>query len=164
MKAKDISLMAVLGAVLFISQVALSFLPNVELVSLFIIIFTRCFRKKIIGILSVFLLLEILMYGINTWVIMYLYVWPILALISYIFKDIKSVAFWALISGFFGLIFGALCSIVYFFIGGIGGGIAYFIAGIPFDILHCISNVCVVFLLLKPLEILLCKLKLKDVK
>ncbi len=163
MKAKDISLMAVLGAVLFISQMALAFLPNIELVSLFIIVFTQCFRKKIIGILTVFIFLEVLMYGINTWVIMYIYVWPILGVIAYVFKDIKPVAFWAVISGVFGLLFGALCSIVYFFIGGIGGGIAYFIAGIPFDILHCIGNVLVTLLLMNPLKILISKLKLNEV-
>ncbi len=160
MKAKDITLMAVLGAVLFISQTALAFLPNIELVSLLIIVFTKSFRSKIIGIIAVFILLEVLIYGINTWVIMYMYVWPILGFIAYLFKDIDSLAFWAIINGIFGLLFGALCSIVYFFIGGIGGGIAYFIAGIPFDILHCIGNIATVLILMKPICALIKKMKL----
>ncbi|MEG1181634.1 MAG: hypothetical protein RSD39_06360, partial [Oscillospiraceae bacterium] len=59
---------------------------------------------------------------------------------------------WAFISGIFGLLFGALCSIPYFFILGINGAIAYFISGLLFDLAHCAGNFAVALLLYKPLH------------
>ena len=78
MKLRDLCLMAVLGVVMFVSQVALAFLPNIELVSLFVILFTLVFRKRVVGALGVFILLEGLVYGFGFWWLNYLYVWPCL--------------------------------------------------------------------------------------
>jgi energy-coupling factor transport system substrate-specific component len=151
-KIRDICLMAVLGVILFVSQIALAFLPNIELVSLFVILFTLVFGKRVIGILAVFILAQGLCYGFGTWWLMYLYIWPLLALVTYLFRRLDSSVGWALIAGSYGLVFGFLCSLVYFVIGGIGGGIAYFISGIPFDIAHCIGNFCLTLLLYKKLR------------
>jgi energy-coupling factor transport system substrate-specific component len=59
---------------------------------------------------------------------------------------------WAVVAGFFGLLFGTLCSIPYFLTGGWGAGIGYIIQGIPFDITHAIGNIASVLLLYFPLE------------
>ena len=159
--ALDICLMAILGVVMYVLQVALGFLPNIELVSICVVLFTLVFKKRIIGILAVFILLEGLTYGFGTWWFMYLYVWPILAMLTYLFRKIDTSLGWAILSGAFGLLFGALCSIVYFIIGGIGGGVAYFLSGIPYDIPHCISNFVLMLLLYKKLRTLLEKLDSK---
>ena len=58
---------------------------------------------------------------------------------------------WVTISGFFGLIFGALCAIPNLIISGIGAAISYWIAGIPFDIIHAVGNFAVALLLFHPL-------------
>ncbi|MFW5672629.1 MAG: hypothetical protein ACOCM8_10155, partial [Acetivibrio ethanolgignens] len=50
-----------------------------------------------------------------------------------------------------GLIFGALCSITYFFISGIGGGLAYWVSGIPFDLIHGAGNFVVALVTLEPI-------------
>ncbi|MEG1427179.1 MAG: hypothetical protein RSC76_05775 [Oscillospiraceae bacterium] len=152
MKIRDICVMSILGIVLFVAQISLAVIPNIELISLLVILFTLIYRKRIIGILCVFILIEGLTYGFGTWFLMYLYIWPLLALISYLFRNMKSTTGWAVLSGAFGLFFGALCSIVYFVIGGIGGGISYFIAGIPFDLLHCAGNFILALLLFRPLH------------
>ncbi|MDO4460766.1 MAG: hypothetical protein Q4C42_11940 [Clostridia bacterium] len=149
---RDICLMAVLGATMYASQVALAFLPNIELVSLLTILFTLVFKKKIIGILGVFLVIETFTYGINTWTIMYMYVWPILALIAYLFRKVDKPVIWAVISGAYGLSFGFLCSIVYLFIGGPGGFWAYFLNGLTFDLIHCLGNFTVTFFLYRALR------------
>jgi len=57
---------------------------------------------------------------------------------------------WAAILGLFGLLFGALCSIPYFFILGPAGGLSYFLSGIPYDLLHCVGNAVSGLLLWKP--------------
>lgn len=152
MKIRDICLIAVLGVTLYASQVAMAFLPNIEIVSLLVIIFTLVLGKRIIGVLAVFVLVEGVTYGFGTWWLMYLYIWPLLALVTYLLRRMTGTVSWALLSGVFGLLFGFLCSLVYFAIGGVGGGISYFISGIPFDIIHCVSNFLLTMLLFKKLR------------
>ena len=82
----DICLMALLGVVLVASKQALAALPNIELVSLFTILFTLVFRRRVLGALGVFLLLQGLLYGFGSWWAMYLYVWPLLALLTWLFR------------------------------------------------------------------------------
>lgn len=150
MKAKDIALIGFLSAILFVSQVALSFLPNIEIVSLLVIIYTLVFKKKVFFAIYIFAILEGMFYGFGTWWIMYLYVWSVLALLTLWFQKNTSHLFWCLISALYGLSFGALCAIPYFFIGGWGMGAAYWVSGIPFDIIHCIGNFAVTLILFKP--------------
>ncbi|NLZ80593.1 MAG: hypothetical protein GX913_02115 [Clostridiales bacterium] len=150
MKTKDIALIGFLSAILFVSQLALAFLPNIEVVSLLVIIYTLVFKRKVFFIIYVFAILEGIFYGFGTWWIMYLYVWTILALFTLWFQKNKSHVFWSLISALYGLSFGALCAIPYFFIGGWSMGAAFWVSGIPFDIIHCIGNFAVTLILFKP--------------
>ncbi len=150
---------ALLAALLFTVQVALGFLPNIELVSLMVILFTLVFGRLTVYAIYAFALLEGLMYGFGIWWVMYLYVWTILYLIVVLFKKNESVILWAVISAFFGLSFGALCAIPYAVAGGIGAGIAWWSAGIMFDITHAIGNFVVTLVLFKPLYYVLEKLK-----
>ena len=66
---------------------------------------------------------------------------------------------WAALAGAFGLSFGFLCAIPYFFIGGPAGGVSYWISGIPFDLVHCASNTLLTLVLWKPLRTLAGKLE-----
>lgn len=151
MKVKDIVLIGMLGALLVVVQVGLAVIPNVELVSILVIIYTLRYDKKAIYMIYIFALLEGLLYGFGLWWIMYLYVWTILSLITRLFRNNTSNIFWAILSGLYGLSFGALCSIPYFFIGGIHTAFAYWVSGIPFDITHCIGNFVIALVLFKPL-------------
>ena len=63
-------------------------------------------------------------------------------------------------AGVFGLIFGALCAIPYFFIGGWSTAVSWWVAGIPHDIIHCVSNVVITLVLFPPLRKALSKLKI----
>ena len=62
---------------------------------------------------------------------------------------------WAMLSGVYGLAFGALCGIVDVFIGGFGYAAAKWISGIPFDISHCLGNFFIALILFKPMRKLL---------
>ena len=55
-----------------------------------------------------------------------------------------------MISGAFGLVFGALCAIPYLISGGPGAAFAYWSAGIPYDILHCGGNFVLTLILYNP--------------
>jgi energy-coupling factor transport system substrate-specific component len=83
---------------------------------------------------------------------MYLYAWPLLGLLAYFNRKKTSALFWSLLSGIFGLFFGAMCAIPYLFISGVSGAFAYWVAGIPYDILHCISNFLFCLVLFQPLK------------
>jgi len=150
-KTKDIVIVGIMSALLITVQVSLSFLPNIELVSLLVILSTIIFGWKTLYIIYVFVLAEGFLYGFGIWWICYLYVWTILMLISMIFRKNRSPFFWAVIAGAFGLAFGALCLLPYFFIGGVAMAISDYINGIPFDVIHCISNYVSTLVLFKPL-------------
>ncbi|MGN1147062.1 MAG: hypothetical protein ACI4TB_01485 [Lachnospiraceae bacterium] len=163
LSVQDIALIGMMTAVIEVSKLALSFLPNVELVTFWIIMFTLFFGPKVIYSILVFILIEISIYGIQTWVIMYLYIWPALALLVYLFRKNNSIWFYSILSGLYGLLFGAFCSIPYIVIGSVGGGIRsgllmafnWWVAGIPFDILHGISNFALMLVLYVPVRELL---------
>lgn len=147
----DSALFALLGALLIVVQVALAFLPNIELVSILIVVYTVVFGFKAMIPTAVFVVSEWLIYGFGLWSINYIYVWPLLVLIAYIFRKNRSPLFWALVCGIYGLAFGALCAIVQACVGGIAFGVSYWINGIPFDLLHCVGNFVTALLLFRPL-------------
>ena len=155
---KDIAVTGLMVATIEVAKMALAFLPNIELTSFFLILYTLTFGRKTAYAVPVFVLIEGAVYGFNVWWIMYLYAWPLLVLLTHIFKKNTSVWFWSVFSGIFGLLFGALCSIPYFFIGWAGGTVAsgivhaatWWIAGIPFDIIHCIGNFTIMLVLYIP--------------
>lgn len=113
-KVRDYAILAVCAAVLLVVQVGLAFLPNIELVSLLIMIYAKSFGKKVFWIIYVFVFLEGIIYGFGIWWINYLYVWSILAGVVLLLKKQESIWIWALVAGFFGLLFGAFCAIPYF--------------------------------------------------
>ena len=151
LNTKEIALMGILSALLIIGQVALGFLPNIEVVTLLVIAYTLVFGKKVFFIIYIFVLVEGLIYGFGLWWINYLYVWSVQAAVTLFFRKQKSVLFWSILSGFFGITFGALCALPYFAIGGPQAAFAYWISGLAYDIPHCIGNVvvCLVLSILK---------------
>lgn len=149
---KELVLIALLSALLIVAQVGLAFLPNIEVVSLLIILYTLFFKKKTLYIIYIFALLQGLIYGFGIWWIMYLYVWTILWGITLLLKEEKNPIIWAFISGFFGLFFGTLCSVPYFISGGVGMGLSWIASGLMMDIIHGIGNFFVALLLFKPLH------------
>ena len=139
------------GVLMFGSQVIMAVLPNIELVSFLIILIARKFGLKSLVSIYIFVGLEALYYGLQIWVVSYLYVWAVLAVVTVILRKIDSVILFTLISALFGLLFGALCSVPYFVTGGFGYGISWIITGVGFDLLHCFGNLVLTFLLYRPL-------------
>lgn len=157
---KDIAQIGIMVAVIEASKFALSSFPNIELTSFWMIMFTLYFGWKVVAVVPVFILIEGAVYGVHLWWIMYLYAWPLLVLIAWLFRKNTSAVLWAVISGTFGLCFGALCSIPYFVIGASTGGFAagiraavtWWIAGLPFDFIHCAGNFVIMLVLFKPIS------------
>ena len=155
---RQIALFGVLGAMTFGAKVAMSFLPNIEPVSLFVMVFAVVFGRKALYPIYLYVAMEILLYGIGTWNLMYVYVWTILAAAAWCMRKAESPLSWALLSGVFGLAFGALCAPVDFMLGDLGYVISKWVTGIPFDLAHCAGNFVMALVLFKPMRGLLEKL------
>lgn len=155
---REIVLFGILGAMTFAAKYVMSYLPNIEPVSLMVMLFAVVFGVKALFPIYLYVLMEILFFGLGLWNINYLYIWAVLALAAYLLRDMKSPVGWAVLSGVFGLLFGALCGIVDIFIGGFGYAVSKWVSGIPFDIAHCVGNFVIALLLFNPLRELLTKL------
>ena len=157
---KDITLIGMMVAVIEVCKMALAWAPNIELVSFLFIMFTLFFGKKVVFVVPVFILIEGSVYGVSTWWITYLYVWPLLVLIAWIFRKQESVWFWCVVSSLFGFFFGFLDAIPYVIMGAVGGGIrsglytgfARWVSGIPFDIPHGVGNFVIMMVLYHPVR------------
>jgi energy-coupling factor transport system substrate-specific component len=164
--AREILLFGFFSAVLIVVQVAKALLiplPNIELVSLFIIVYTTVIGKKVFYIIYVFVLAEGLIFGFDPWWwISYLYVWALLAGVVLMLRENERILIWVIVSGLFGLLFGAMCSIPFLFTGGIGAAVSYWVSGIPFDFIHCAGNAAAAALLFKPCHDIMKRLYVKD--
>ena len=143
--------MALLGAVLYVGQVALAFLPNVEVVSVLVLAYTLHFGRKALFPIYVFVFLEGITYGFGLWWVMYLYVWLVLYGVVRLLRRNTSLVIWAVVNAFYGLSFGALCTIPYLILGGPGMALASWTSGLLFDIFHGIGNFVVTLILYHPL-------------
>ena len=158
-KLLELAVLALLGALMFGAKVAMAALPNIEPVSLLILIYTAVFGRKALYPIYIYVLLELLMWGIGLWNINYLYVWLVLFLLCRGLRNMESPWGWAVLSGAFGLGFGLLCTPVYCISGGWAFGLSWWISGIPFDVAHCAGNFCLALVLYRPLKKGLSQLK-----
>lgn len=163
---RDIAMIGLMVAVIEVCKAVLGVIPNIELTTFWLIMFTLYFGKKIIFVVPVFILIEGFVYGIHLWWIMYLYVWPLLVLVTWIFRKREEVWFWSFLAGGFGIFFGLLCSLVYVIVGwmdkgfmnGLQVAFAWWITGIPWDIVHGIANFVLMLVLYGPMKTIMRKL------
>ena len=147
-----------LAALTFALQVVMGPLPNIEPVSLLVILFAVTFGWKSLYIIYTFVVMEILYYGLNTWNMYYLYIWTVLVVVAVLMRKVDQPLVWAIVSGAFGLLFGALCGITDALIGGVAFAVSKWTTGIGFDVIHCVGNFVIALVLFKPLHTLLEKL------
>lgn len=158
---QEIALFGMLGALTFGAKVVMSGLPNIEPVSLMVMLMAVVFGWKALYPVYLYVLLEILLYGVNLWNINYLYVWTVLAVAAIFLRRLRNPLWWALLSGVFGMAFGLLCCPVYAVMGGFDYAFRWWLAGLPFDVPHAIGNFVIALLLFTPLRKLLEKLYAK---
>ena len=152
LSVREITLFGMLAAVTFGAKWVMAALPNIEPVSLMVMIFGAVFGWKALFPVAVYVAAEILFYGLGPWNINYLYIWPLLAVLSVAARKMRHPLGWAVLSAMFGLMFGALCAPVDVFIGGWGYAVTKWVSGIPFDLTHCAGNFVIALLLFVPLR------------
>lgn len=161
MTIKDIVLVGILSASLTAGKLALSFVPNVEIVTLLFIIYASIFgMKKSLFVALIFSTSEILIYGFSTWLLGYYIIWPLLVIIVSILKNVlKSEYSYAIIGALFGYLFGMFFAVIESLFYGVAYGWTYWINGLLFDLVHGTSNFIIILTLYKPMTNLLLKLK-----
>ena len=152
---REIALFGILGALTFGLKFAMSWLPNIEPVSLLVMLFAVTFGAKCLFPIYVYVAMELFLFGIGDWSLMYLYLWPLLALFAWCMRKAKEPLAWALLAAVFGLFFEFLGSPVYMLFGGFSYAVAKCISGILFSIYHCIGNFVIALFLFIPLRKLL---------
>lgn len=155
---RELVSLSLIGALLVASKELMAFLPNIEPVTLILMSATLVYGLRALYPCYVFVMLEGLLYGLGLWFINYLYIWALLVIGTHLMRRNTSWVIWTVAAGLYGLFFGALCAIPYFFIGGWRMAFSYWIAGIPFDMLHLVGNILMTGIFLKPLTGLLQRL------
>lgn len=151
---------AVMAALLTSLKLALSFIPNVEVVTLLILVYAAVFGAAYaLPAVLVFCCVEISIYGVASWVLLYFIYWPLLAFGACIIlkrrKTWKAVLYAVAMSAFFGVL-SACCDTLVTAAGFPDVNLAqyfaaYYVRGLYFDLVHCVSNLAVVAALFAPL-------------
>ena len=154
----EMVLFGMLGALTFALKVCMAALPNIEPVSLMVMLCAAVFGWRALYPTYVYVAMEILWFGLGTWNFNYFYVWALLAVAAVLLRKMEHPMGWAMLSGMYGLMFGALCAPVDVAIGGMSYAVSKWISGIPFDVAHCAGNFVIALVLWKPLKALMDKL------
>lgn len=159
----EMALFAMFGALMFGSKKLMEFLPNIHLLGMFTIMLTVVYRKKALIPIYIYVILDGLISGFNAWWVPYLYIWTVLwavvMLLPHNMPRKWAVVVYPVICSFHGFLFGILYSPVQALMFGLDFRqmLAWIISGIPFDVIHGISNL-IAGLLIYPLAQLLRKL------
>lgn len=151
-RVRRLVLSALMGALLVVGKQAMSGLPNIEPVSFLIILYTLELPRETPGAITVFLLLQGVLYGFGLWWAMYLYVWYLLALAAWLLRWCDRALVWACVSGVYGLCFGGLCAAVYLVAKTPAFALSWWLSGLPYDALHGAGNFILMLLLYQPMR------------
>lgn len=154
--AKEIAYAGVLSAVLIAGKFALSFLPNVEMVSAIIILATIYFGIKIsLPAVLVFCLIDTVIYGFYPIAFcQYLFHFPLLCVITYfVSKNSKELLPFIVLSFAFSILFWLetpILNVIFKF----SLFLPTLISGIPFFVAQTISSIAFLIALYKPFQVI----------
>lgn len=146
LSAREVAVFGMLGAAMYASKLLMEFLPNVHLLGVFTIAVTIVYRKKALYPIYIYVLINGLFAGFSLWWMPYLYVWTVLwgavmLLPRQMPPRVRPLVYMAVCAGH-GFLFGTLYAPAQALLFGLDlrGTIAWIVAGLPWDVLHGISN------------------------
>lgn len=148
LSVKEVVVFAMLGSVMYVSKILMEFLPNVHLLGMFTVTYTLVYRKKALYPLYTYILLNGIFAGFATWWLPYLYIWTVLwGAVMLLPKNIPAKLqpiVYMVVCAAHGFLFGTLYAPAQAILFGLNfkGMIAWIIAGLPWDMVHGISNFC----------------------
>ncbi len=149
---------------LYASKVIMEVLPNIHLLGVLIIAITVVYRKKSLYPIYTYVFINGVVSGFAAWWLPYLYLWGILwgvtMLLPQNMPNRARPVVYAILCSLHGFLFGTLYAPAQALLFGLDfkGMIAWIIAGLPFDLIHGISNlicgllICPIIKLLKASE------------
>ena len=143
---REIAIFGMLGALMYASKVLMELLPNIHLIGVFVIAITVVYGKKALYPIYAYVFLNGMFAGFATWWIPYLYIWTVLWAVTMLIpknmpKKIRPIVYMCLCASH-GFLFGVLYAPAQALLFGMNfdAMIAWIIAGLPFDIVHGVSN------------------------
>lgn len=143
---REMAVFGMLGALMYASKVLMEAFPNVHLLGVFVVSFTVVYRKKALYPIYIYVLLNGVFCGFAAWWIPYLYLWTILWGVTMLLprnmpKKIRPLVYMSVCSAH-GFLFGTLYAPAQAIMYGLSfeGMIAWIIAGLPWDMVHGVSN------------------------
>lgn len=159
----ELTIFAMLGALMYCSKIIMEWAPNVHLLGMFIMVFTVVYRKKALIPIYVFIFLTGLFNGFSVWWIPYLYIWAVLWGMTMLLPKkmptaVKAIVY-PLICSLHGFAYGTLYAPAQALLFGFNfeQTMAWIVSGLPWDMIHGISNFAAGLMIL-PLVNLLTKL------
>lgn len=149
---RRLALYAMLGTVLFAAKMAMAQIPNIEPVSVLVMLLAVCLGWQGLYPVYLYVFLEFALWGVHLWSVCYLYVWLILFAAARALRHMESPLGWAVLAGSFGLFFGALCIPVYWVSGGWAAAVSWWVSGIPWDLTHAAGNFVMTLVLFRPIR------------
>ncbi|MBE5817765.1 MAG: hypothetical protein E7312_01770 [Clostridiales bacterium] len=141
-----------LGALMFSAKIITEALPNIHLLGMLIMAYTVALRKKALVPIYVYVMLNGIYAGFAMWWLPYLYIWTLLwGMTMLLPRNIPQKAayfVYPVVCALHGFLFGVLYApgqaLMYGF--NFEQTLAWIASGIPFDIIHGISNFVMGFL------------------
>jgi len=146
LKIRETAVFGVLGAMMFASKLVMEVLPNVHLLAVFTVAFTVVYRAKALYPIYIFTVLLGFYAGFNMWWMPHLYLWTVLwgctMLIPKKLPGGAALVIYALLCSAHGFLYGILYAPAQALMLGFSfdQALAWIAAGLPWDIVHGISN------------------------
>ena len=135
-----------LGAVMYASKLLMEVAPNIHLLGVFTIAFTVVYRKKALYPIYIYVILNGIFCGFAAWWVPYLYVWTVLWGVVMLLpeplpKKLRPFVYMTVCAAH-GFLFGTLYAPAQAVLFGMSfqGMVSWIIAGLPFDLIHGVSN------------------------
>lgn len=146
LSVKEIAVFGMFGALMYASKMLMEIFPNIHLLGVFTVALTLVYRQKALYPIYIYVLLNGLFAGFSTWWVPYLYIWTILWGATMLLP--KKMPVWlcpiayAALCSVHGFLYGVLYSPAQALFFGLNfeQTVAWIIAGLPFDLIHGISN------------------------
>ena len=158
---------AMLGSLMFCSKILMEALPNIHLVGMLTMTYTVVFRVRALIPLYIYVMMDGLFGGFSMWWVPYLYIWTLLwgaaMLLPRRMPRKVAALVYPLVCCLHGLAFGVLYAPAEALMFGLTleETLLWVAAGLPFDLIHGISNLFAGMLIL-PLSELLARLVKKQ--
>ncbi len=158
---KETVIFGMLGSLMFASKKLMEAFPNIHLIGVLIIAITVVYRKKALYPIYTFVFLDGLISGFSMWWIPYLYIWVVLWGATMLLpKNLPSktkpfvyMGLCALHGFMFGLLYAPAQAVLFGL--NFDALITWYIMGLPFDLIHGVSNlfcgllICPIIMVLK---------------